>query len=423
MTASDQPTTSSTRASQAWICVALLWLVWLLNYLDRQVIFSIFPLLEAELKLTPTELGLISTSFLWVYAAVGPFAGFCADRFGRKTMIVLSVAVWSGVTWLTGQVRTLPQLLIARGLMGVSEACYLPAGLALIASWHSEKTRAKATGLHYSGGYLGMVLGGGLGAWMAARYGWRAMFTILGAAGLAYAIVLFYSLRDTPDRAVHTRPHENVSTAIRELFRMPAYPTLFLVFAVLSIGNWITYTWLPLYLYERFHLSLAEAGFTATFYLQLGSFSGILLGGAIADRFVERNPRARLIAQSAALLLAAPFLFLSGFTSSVAALSAGMLVFGIGRGVYDSNCMPVLCQIAPERLRATGFGLFNFIGPLTGGVVAAAAGALKNTIGIGGALEAAGVLLAVSALALWRLNISPASNSVRATASTTLQTP
>jgi MFS family permease len=389
---------------QAWICVALLWVVWLLNYLDRQVIFSVFPLLEAELKLTPVQLGLTSSSFLWVYAAAGPFAGYFADRFGRKQMIVVSVAVWSAVTWATGQVHTLTQLLIARGLMGVSEACYLPAGLALIASWHPEKTRAKATGLHYSGGYLGMVLGGGLGGWMAAQYGWRAMFLILGMVGIGYAAALWLFLRKAPI-ASRTNTGENAWAAMREVFRIPGYTTIFIVFAVLSIGNWVTYTWLPLYLYERFHLTLGEAGFTATFYLQAGSFTGILLGGALADRWIQNSRRARVLTQAGALLFAAPFLFLSGFTKSLVVLIAGMIVFGIGRGAYDANCMPVLCQIAPERLRATGFGLFNFIGPLTGGVVATAAGALKQLIGIGGALEAAGVLLAISAVALGRLTL------------------
>lgn len=391
----------------AWVCVALLWVVWLLNYLDRQVIFSVFPLLQAELKLTSVQLGLISTAFLWVYAVAGPFAGYFADRFGYKRMIVISLAVWSAVTWLTGQARSLPELLAARALMGISEACYLPAALALIAAWHSEKTRAKATGFHYSGGYLGMVIGGGLGGWMAQRYGWRAAFLILGGVGVAYSLVLAFTLRDRERAEYVPRPSgQGFVSAARAVFKLPGYPSMFAVFAAISVGNWIVYTWLPLYLYERFHMRLDEAGFTATFYLQAGSFTGILIGGAVADRWALRNPRGRLFAQAWGLAAAAPFLFLSGFTSSVVLLMLGMVVFGLGRGIYDANCMPALCQIAPENLRATGFGIFNFIGPFTGGIVAAAAGALKSSIGIGGALEIAGVLLAISAVVLAR--VSPA---------------
>jgi MFS family permease len=389
----------------AWACVALLWVVWLLNYLDRQVIFSVFPLLQAELKLTSVQLGLISTAFLWVYAVAGPFAGYFADRFGYKRMIVISLAVWSAVTWLTGQSRSLPELLAARALMGISEACYLPAALALIAAWHSETTRAKATGFHYSGGYLGMVIGGGLGGWMAQRYGWRAAFLILGGIGVAYSLVLAFTLRDRERVEYVPRPSgQGFVAAARAVFKLPGYPSMFAVFAAISVGNWIVYTWLPLYLYERFHMRLDEAGFTATFYLQAGSFTGILIGGAVADRWALRNPRGRLFAQAWGLAAAAPFLFLSGFTSSVVLLMLGMVVFGLGRGIYDANCMPALCQIAPENLRATGFGIFNFIGPFTGGIVAAGAGALKSSIGIGGALEIAGVLLAISAVVLARVS-------------------
>ena len=395
----------------AWVCVGLLWFVWLLNYLDRQVIFSVFPLLQAELKLTSLELGLIGSAFLWVYAVAGPFAGYFADRFGYKRMIVISLAIWSAVTWLTGQARTLPELLAARALMGISEACYLPAGLALIAAWHSEHTRAKATGLHYSGGYVGMVIGGALGGWMGVKYGWRAAFLILGGVGIAYSLVLGLTLRDRKNETAIATPaaspnKQSFLSAVHAVFKLPGYPSMFFTFAAISVGNWIVYTWLPLYLYERFRMNLAEAGFTATFYLQAGSFAGILVGGMVADRWAVHNPRGRLLTQAAGLAFAAPFLFLSGFTSSATMLMIGMTVFGLGRGIYDSNCMPALCQIAPENLRATGFGVFNFIGPFTGGVVAAGAGALKSSIGIGGSLEIAGVLLAVSAIVLAR--VSPA---------------
>ena len=403
----ETPKTPEFNRAYPWICVALLWVVWLLNYLDRQVIFSVFPLIQRELQLSPLELGLLGTSFLWVYAAASPFAGYLADRFGRKRLIVLSLVIWSVVTWMTGHARNLTQLLTARALMGLSEACYLPAGLALIAAWHGERTRAKATGIHYSGNYLGMVLGGALGGWMGEQYGWRAAFSILGVIGIVYSAVLFFGLRDRSEPSISSKSvnSRGLIQSARELFALPGYTTMFAVFAILSIGNWVTYTWLPLYLYERFGMSLAEAGFSATFYLQIGSFAGILLGGTVADRWVAREGRARVFTQAAGLFAAAPFLFLSGFTSSTALLLAGMVVFGIGRGIYDANCMPALCQIAPADLRATGYGWFNFIGPFAGGITAAAAGALKSSIGIGGTLQAAGLLLVLAAVLLARVRI------------------
>jgi predicted MFS family arabinose efflux permease len=176
-------------------------------------------------------------------------------------MVVASLVVWSTVTWLTGQARTLPELLAARALMGISEACYLPAGLALIAAWHGEKTRAKATAVHYSGLYLGMVIGGGLGGWLGAQYGWRMAFTALGAVGLAYAVVAAAGLRDreTTESAA-PRVQRGFLEATAAVFRLPGYRAMFAVFGTLSLANWVVYTWLPLYLYERFGMTLAEGG-------------------------------------------------------------------------------------------------------------------------------------------------------------------
>jgi predicted MFS family arabinose efflux permease len=305
--------------------------------------------------------------------------------------------------WATGHVRTFPELLVARGLMGISEACYLPAGLALIAAWHDPSTRSTATGIHYSGGYIGMILGGALGGWLGAHYGWRFAFICLGTAGLLYAAIALFFLRDPDSKACAVPVPKSLFSTAGVLFRTSGYAAMFTVFAAISIGNWIVYTWLPLYLNERFGMDLATAGFTATFYLQLGSGVGILLGGRISDAWSARNGRARILTQAAGLAAAAPFLFLSGITSSIAVLICAMFMFGLGRGAYDANGMPALCDIVPEGLRASGYGLFNFIGPFAGGLFAGGAGALKSTIGIGGALEVSGLLLGVSIFLLSRI--------------------
>ena len=394
-----------------WILVALLWFVFLLNYLDREVIFSVFPLLQKNLKLTDLELGLLSTSFLWVYAIASPLIGYLADRFGRKRVIVASLVVWSAMTWATGKARNFRELICVRGLMGVSEAAYLPAGLALIADHHSERTRSLATGIHYSGAYLGIVLGGVAGGWIGETYGWRPAFTFLGIIGVVYALVALLGLREKPvtaptmvDRPNAAKPR--LVDSLRKLVALPGFATLTLVFGMMSVANWLIYTWLPIYLYERFHMSLLSAGFSATAYIQLGSVGGILLGGMLADRWGTRSARGRLMTQAAGLALAAPFLCIIGLTSSGVVLIAALTVFGIGRGSYDCSCMPVLSQIASPELRATGYGVFNFVGTFAGGVSAALAGGLKHSIGLGGAMVAASVVVLVAALLLFRLRIT-----------------
>lgn len=159
-----------------WLILALLWGVAALNYLDRQVIFSLFPLLQRDLHASTLELGLISTVFLTTYGILSPFAGYLADRVGRVRIILISLAVWTAATWLTGRVHSMPEMLWCRGLMGVSEAFYLPAGLALVADWHDRSTRSLATGIHQSGLYTGIVLGGAWGGWMGDHAGWRPVF-------------------------------------------------------------------------------------------------------------------------------------------------------------------------------------------------------------------------------------------------------
>lgn len=378
-----------------WALVALLWVAALLNYLDRQVIFSLFPLLRADLGLSDAQLGLVGAAFLWVYALASPFAGFAADRWGHKPVIIASLMVWSMVTFATGQATNLTQLLAARAVMGVSEAFYLPAALALIASQHGSGTRSLATGLHYSGIYVGVVAGGAGGGWLGATYGWRFPFVLLGAAGLLYSAVLFLL---PSSRAGEPAPNPPpFLTAMRSLVRTPGFPSLAFVFGTSSVAGWLIYAWMPAYLYERFGMSLAEAGFNATFYIQAASVAGVLAGGALGDRW------SRLGAQVAALAVAAPFLFVAGFTSIPFFLLGGLAMYGLGRGAYDANNMPVVCQIVPPALRATAYGILNMVGTFAGGMIAFGAGALKEALGIGVMLQLAAGLLLIGAWQLYRV--------------------
>ncbi|MFN3323983.1 MAG: MFS transporter [Bryobacteraceae bacterium] len=388
-----------------WLLVTLLWVVGLLNYLDRQVVFSLFPLLQRDLGATDLQLGLISTVFLWVYGLVSPFAGYLADRFGRVRVILISLAVWSAATWVTAYVQSIPQMLWARAVMGVSEACYIPAALALIVEVHGNRTRSLAVGIHQSGLYTGVILGGAWGGWMGDHYGWRPVFVILGVAGLAYLAILRFALRGfVPPGGPKPDSHPHLLHSLRTLAATKGFVMLTLVFAGVSVANWLVYTWLPTFLYERFQLNLATAGFTATFFVQAASFAGIFLGGILADRWAARNARGRIYTQALGLAAAAPFLFLLGFTSHYSLLVVALIVFGLGRGLYDCNAMPVLSQIAPPHLRATGYGIFNLAGCLVGGVTAAFAGFFKQAIGLSAAFGIAAMVALLCATLLLRVN-------------------
>jgi len=394
------------QARYAWLLVSLLWVVAFLNYIDRQVIFSLFPLLDKEFHLTGAELGFLSTAFVWVYGLVSPFCGYMADRFGRVRVILLSLLIWSLVTWATGHARSYGELVAARALMGLSEAFYLPAALALIADHHGERTRSLATGLHQSGLYTGIVLGGVGGGWLGDNYGWRSPFTLLGAAGVAYFALLAWGLRRSAKAATHGSAL-HLAGALRKLSGLHGFWRVTLVFSAVGLANWLVYTWLPLYLYERFRMTLTLAGFSATFYIQAASFAGIFIGGLGADYWGVRRLKGRIWVQSAGLAAAAPFLFLIGVASSQALLIVALLIFGIGRGIYDSNAMPVLCQIAPAELRSTGYGVFNLVSCVVGGITAAAAGYLKSALGLGFAFQVAAAILVAAALTLLTVRPRP----------------
>jgi MFS family permease len=318
--------------------------------------------------------------------------------------IFISLLVWSAVTWATGHARNVTELMIARGLMGISEACYLPAALALISDYHGDRSRSLATGLHFTGTYLGIVLGGVGGGWMGEHFGWRAAFTFLGLIGVAYVAVLKFTL--------HEPVTKNAAPILLTFFRsltelacVRGFIPLALIFTTMSIANAIIYAWLPLYLYEKFGMSLASAGFSATFYIQAGSVAGIVFGGRLADAWAQRNRGGRMFTQAVGLGVAAPFLFLVGATGSLGFLIAGLVVFGVGRGMYDCNAMPVLSQIVRPDLRSTGYGIFNCAGCVVSGAMAGAAGVLKAALGLEISFQLAAAILWISAFALIRLRL------------------
>ena len=319
--------------------------------------------------------------------------------------MVISLLSWSATTWAVGHARSFGYLACAQALMGISEACYMLAGLALIADYHGPRTRSLATGLHQSGIYIGVVVGGVGGGWLAQSYGWRHAFSVLGVAGLIYTPLLWAALKD-PRQELAKADHPQVPqffSSVRELMRLPGFPSMLLAFGGSSMGGWLIMTWLPLYLYERYHMSLVTAGFSATFFIQAAAVVGILVGGSLADLWSRRTSQGRILIQSIGLMMCVPFVFLVGATSSRIISAMSLVVYGFGRAWYDCNVMPVLCQTARPNLRATGYGLFNLSGTLLGGVTAGLAGILKSSLGIGGCVQVASMIFLFSSLVLFRL--------------------
>lgn len=366
--------------SQAWVTVAVLWAIALLNYLDRLVITTLHDPIKADIVMTDAQFGLLTSVFLWVYGLASPLGGYLADRYSRRTVILASLLIWSAVTWLTGHVHSFGELLATRALMGLSEACYLPAALALIADLHRGSTRSLATGLHMSGIYAGGALGG-LGALVAEHTDWRHGFTLFGLVGVSYALFASLILRNAPTAPRNDARSKNplaFSRAWSVLFGSAAFIILFVANALVGIANWGIYGWLPTFLRERFHLSLGAAGLTGSAYLQIASFAGVLVGGFWADRWSRRQPRARAWVPAIGFVVTAPLLFLGVGSPLLSIVIAGVLAYGLGRGFYDSNQMPILRSLIDDRYSATGYGFLNCGSVLMGGVMIYAGGSLKD---------------------------------------------
>ena len=203
------PASSPQRLHLAWIVVVLLLFpVALLNYLDRQMLATMKASMVGDLPsiANQADWGIVLGSFKWVYAILSPVGGYLADRFSRRHVICFSLFTWSVVTWLTGHVTSFHELVAARALMGISEAFYIPAALALIADFHTGPTRSRAIGIHQAGIYTGLILGGFAGHIAdAPSLGWRWGFSTCGIIGVIYAIPLFLMLRNPP-RAVFSIP-------------------------------------------------------------------------------------------------------------------------------------------------------------------------------------------------------------------------
>ena len=369
--------------SRAWLIVGLLWFVACLNYLDRVMITTMRGSLVAAIPMTDAQFGLLTSVFLWVYGLLSPFTGYLADRFSRSRAIIVSLLVWSALTWLTGHAKTFEQLLVVRALMGVSEAIYIPAALALIADDHRGGTRSLATGIHMTGVSVGAGLGG-LGGWLAERYGWNYAFILFGVIGVAYAVLLMFTLRDAPREdaeipaAAESGREVGFARALVSLFGCGPFYLMLGYWGVLGMAGWAVVGWLPSYLNEHFHLSQGVAGLSATGYLQTATLLGVLVGGVWADRWSRTNHRARILVPAIGLCLAAPAVFVMAQTGVLAVAIAALMLYGFGRNFTDANMMPALCLVVDPRYRATGYGVLNLFSCIIGGVSLYAGGALRD---------------------------------------------
>lgn len=396
------------KGAYPWLVVALLWVVALLNYMDRQMLST----MQAAMKLDITELqsaerfGFLMAVFLYIYGFMSPVAGSVADRVNRKWLIVGSLLVWSAVTYGMGMATSFNQLLWLRALMGVSEALYLPAGLAMIADYHTGKTRSLAIGIHMTGLYFGQALGG-FGATVADAFTWHTAFHWFGIAGIVYAFVLAFLLKDTKTRQASVVKSEEkipLGKGLATLFSNIAFWVILFYFAAPSLPGWATKNWLPTLFADSLQIPMSTAGPMSTITIALSSFIGVIIGGVLSDRWVQKNIRGRVYTSAIGLGLTIPALIFLGFGHSLFTVVGAAVCFGVGFGMFDANNMPILCQFVPPRLRATAYGFMNMVGVFAGAFVTSLLGKATDEGNLGKNFAMMSVIVIVAVLLqLWLL--------------------
>ena len=389
-----------------WIVVGLLWGVALLNYMDRQMLSTMKDAMQVDIVelQSATNFGYLMAIFLWIYALMSPVSGVIADRLSRKWLIVGSLFVWSSVTYLMGIAETFNQVVWLRALMGVSEALCIPAGLSLIADYHTGKSRSLAVGIHMTGLYTGQAIGG-FGATVADAFSWHTTFHWFGIIGIAYAVILMLFLHDKkteilPTEKLQTNPQkekESVFTRLKSLLTNVAFWVILLYFAAPSLPGWATKNWLPTLFAENLDLPMSQAGPISTITIAVSSFIGVLIGGPLSDKWVQKNLRGRVYTGAIGLGLTIPSLLLLGFGHNLVAVVGAGLLFGIGYGIFDTNNMPILCQFVSHKQRATAYGVMNMIGVSAGAFITHLLGRWGDSgnLGVGFAMLAIVVAIAL----------------------------
>ena len=360
-----------------WVVVGLLWVVALLNYMDRQMLSTMKPSMQvdiAELQ-TAANFGRLMAIFLWIYGFMSPLAGMIADKVNRKWLIVVSLFVWSGVTFAMGYAETFNQLYWLRAIMGVSEALYIPAGLSLIADFHSSKTRSLAIGIHMTGFYMGQALGG-FGATIADRFSWNTAFHSFGLVGIVYAVILVIFLREKkvetqvlPDDGILIKTKSSLFKGLGLLFTNISFWIILFYFAVPSLPGWGIKNWLPTLFAQKLNIDMSMAGPMSTITIAASSFIGVIIGGILSDKWVQKNLRGRIYTSAIDLGLTIPALLFLGFGDSLFSVISAAFCFGFGFGMFDANNMPILCQFVSSKYRATAYGMMNMVGVFAGAFI------------------------------------------------------
>ena len=368
-----------------WQLVVILWFAYFLNQGDRQIFNVVIPLIKADLQITDVQIGLVATIFTLVFGILVPVAGFAGDLLRRKWIIFFSLLIFSVGTLFTGISTGIILLIIFRSIAtGGGEAFYYPAATSLLGQFH-QKTRAMAMSIHQTSVYVGIVASGFIAGYIGENYGWRMSFFSFGLIGILWSLVVLLKVKDTPMPKEEKAAQEykpSFSEIIKAVFSRQTVYFLSLAFGCMCFVNVGYLTWMPTYLHEKFGMTLSAAGLHSTLYHFLFAFLGVMLGARISDKMSAKRKQIRMEVKIIGLLLGAPFIYWMGASDAKIWCYVAMALFGVFRGIYDSNLFAALFDVIEPHYRASSMGIMLAVAFIIGAFAPVMLGWIKTVAGL-----------------------------------------
>lgn len=381
-----------------WQLLIILWFAFFLNQADRQIFNVTLPLIRSDIDLSDAEFGLIASSLIWTYGFLVPIAGFLGDIFSRRNILAFCILFWSISTFFTGFASGLIPFILLLGIAtGGGEAFYAPAANALLSEKYS-RNRAFALSIHQTAIYFGIILSGVLAGYIGENYGWRRSFNVFGVAGIVLSLIFMIRIKN--EKKVVRSSIRDIKMSLIEaigVFTKPTVIMLTLAFACMVFVNVGYLTWMPLFLVEKYNMSVTYAGFSSLIYHHIGAFFGVMIGSRLSDKLALTDPKKRLVIQSVALIGGVPFIFLMGFTNSQTITYTALALFGVMRGVYDSNIFASLYEVVKPSTRSSATGFMLMFAFLIGAFAPLILGILKPTLGLAASFSSLSIFYALGA--------------------------
>ena len=391
-----------------WWALGLLWVAFFLQQGTRQLFGPSVPSIMVATGADKVAVGMVGTVFAMMYGICVPFAGITADIFRRKWMVTIGVGIFCLGIFLSGFVATIGLLVLTYGILnGFGQTFYYPSATSLVSQLHKE-SRATAISILQLGLYIGIIGCGTLAGWVAAQGGdsWRWPFWIFGGIGLAWAVVLAIFLKDTkPVASADGSTKPSIGEAFKAVFSKPTALCVIVGLAMMIYVDIGFKNWMPTYLQETYGETspclVRWAGLHAVLWHYLGAIVGVLAGSRIGDRIVKRRPGIRLELGIVGLAAAIPFIVWMAKAGGFAECCVAMGLFGLFRGVYDSNFMASFFDVVNPRYHASGVGIMMCIAFLFGSLSSTVLPWIQNALGPSTGLASLGGFYAVGALVIW----------------------